>query len=346
MSGPQPRLHLPYSQWPAADQVLWQKGFGEDDPFSRVRLSAASQANCMRSWRRFLGFLNTQEPGGLDLHPGERLTAERVRLFAAQLARTNARNSVASLLQGLHAAARVMMPGRDWGWLKAIKDRVRVSAPAPSRTRPVVTSSQLLELGLQLMNETRPDPTRRIRNSAAIAYRDGLMIALLAFIPLRRKNLAALEIGRHVIRNDKRWFIVVPRAETKTATYIEFEIPDMLVPYLKEYLDVVRPQMLRRASCAAIWVTFRGRPLSYVTICKVFARLSRHLGIRITPHDVRDAAATTWAIMRPEQIGVSRDLLGHAELRTTDRHYNRARGMEASRAYGALITDIRTRKNG
>lgn len=346
MPGPEPHLHLPYSQWPTADRLLWQQGFGADDPFSWARLSAASQARCMWSWRRFLGSLKTEEREALDLHPAERLTAERVRLFTAELARTNAPNSVASLLQGLHAAARVMMPGRDWGWLKAIKDRVRVSAPAPSRTGPVVTSSQLLELGLQLMNETRPDPTRRIRNSAAIAYRDGLMIALLAFIPLRRKNLAALEIGRHIMRDGERWFIIVPRAETKTTRHIEFEIPEMLIPYLKDYLDVIRPQMLRGASCVAIWVTFSGRPLSYVTICKVFARLSRHLGIRITPHDVRDAAATTWANIRPEQIAVSRDLLGHAEMRTIDRHYNRARGVEASRAYGALIADIRRRKHG
>jgi len=267
-----------------------------------------------------------------------------VRVFAAQLAKTNAPNSVASILQALHAGARVMMPDRDWSSLKAIKDRVRASAPAPSRLGPVVTSSQLLELGLKRMDANRPDPARKIGKSAATAYRDGLMIALLAFIPLRRKNLAALEIGRHVIQDDERWFIVVPRTETKTRRHIEFEIPEMLIPYLKEYLESVRPQMLRHGSSTALWVIFQGRPLSYVTISKVFERLSRHLGIRIAPHDVRDAAATTWAIMRPEQIGVSRDLLSHADLRTTDRHYNRARGIEASRAYGCLLADIRRTK--
>ena len=39
MLGPEPRLHLPYSQWPATDRLLWQQGFGEDDPFAQVRLS-------------------------------------------------------------------------------------------------------------------------------------------------------------------------------------------------------------------------------------------------------------------------------------------------------------------
>src|SRR5260221_6587311 len=59
--------------------------------------------------------------------------------------------------------------------------------------------------------------------------------------------------------------------------------------------------------------------------------ITRHtagrLGIHCAPHDVRDAAATTWAIAAPDRIGVSRDLLAHCDLRTTTRHYNRARGI-------------------
>jgi len=65
------------------------------------------------------------------------------------------------------------------------------------------------------------------------------------------------------------------------------------------------------------------------------------LGIRIAPHDVRDAAATTWAIAMPAQIGVARELLAHADLHTTIKHYIRARGIEASRAYAQTIAHRR-----
>ena len=68
------------------------------------------------------------------------------------------------------------------------------------------------------------------------------------------------------------------------------------------------------------------------------------LGIRIAPHDARDAGATTWAIAAPERIGVARDLLGHSDLRTTTRHYNRARGIEASRAHVLVINRLRRKK--
>ena len=58
----------------------------------------------------------------------------------------------------------------------------------------------------------------------------------------------------------------------------------------------------------------------------------------------RDAGATTWAIAAPDQIGVARDLLGHSDLRTTTRHYNRARGIEASRAYALVIKGMRRKR--
>jgi integrase len=88
----------------------------------------------------------------------------------------------------------------------------------------------------------------------------------------------------------------------------------------------------------------QGGRLSYRGLVKIFQRLSKHFGIRIAPHDARDAAATTWAISAPERIGVARDLLAHSDLRTTNRHYNRAKGIEASRAYRQAITEIRRKR--
>jgi hypothetical protein len=61
----------------------------------------------------------------------------------------------------------------------------------------------------------------------------------------------------------------------------------------------------------------------------------------VTPHDARDAAATFWAIVAPGQIGVARDLLAHDRLRTTNKYYNRAKGIEASRLQARLIAKIR-----
>ena len=285
------------------------------------------------------------EPAALELAPTERLTIERVRPFVAHLAETNTPRSVASQVDALYHAARVMMPECDWTWLKTVKARLYAAAPAHAPTGPVITSVQLLDLGQQLMDENKPAPGTPISKDDAVRYRDGLMIALLAFIPIRRKNLAALEIGRHLIREGDGWFVIIPGEETKTGTPIEFPVPELLKPYLAIYLDVVRPQMLRRPACAALWVSSRGGALSYGAIGKISRRHSTsRLGFRITLHDARDAAATTWAISAPDQIGVARDLLAHSDLRTTIKHYNRARGIEASRAYSQVIAEMRRKQ--
>jgi integrase len=171
------------------------------------------------------------------------------------------------------------------------------------------------------------------------------MIATLGYVPLRHRNFAAIEIGRSLLKDAETWSIVIPPEDTKTGTDIEFQVPELLRPYLQTYLTRIRPRLLRRSGCKALWVSYKGGPLSYSAVGPVLTRSTiARLGIGIAPHDARDAAATTWAIAAPEHICLARDLLAHSDLRTTTKHYNRAKGIEASRAYGHLIA--RRRKRG
>jgi integrase/recombinase XerD len=348
MPGRAARLHLPYHQWPAADQNLWMRAVETKDPFDAApgaRLAKASRQHYWFGWRRFLGFLAIEEPEAFDEDPRERLSLDRARRFATHLAKTNTPRSVAGQVNALYKAARIMMPECDWGWLKAVKARLYGAAPATSPGGPIITSVPLLDLGQKLMDESAPKPLARMRMADAVRYRDGLMIAMLAFEPLRRKNLVALEIGRHLIQEGANWFVVIPAEETKTNALIEFAIPELLAPYLANYLDVVRPRMLKRSECNALWISRKGGALSYSAVWFIISRnTAKHLGVRLAPHDVRDAAATTWAIAAPDQIGVVRDLLSHADLRTTIRHYNRAKGIEASRVSAQVIAGIRGKK--
>ena len=62
------------------------------------------------------------------------------------------------------------------------------------------------------------------------------MIALTAFDPFRRKNLATLDLIRHLHFDGEACTIVISKDETKTGIALEFEIPALLLPYLNEYL--------------------------------------------------------------------------------------------------------------
>jgi len=347
MSGPQPRLHLRFADWPETDRRMWDATVDNNDPFADGaggRLKKATLHKYWMGWRRFLGFLSLTAPDALEETPLARLSTERVRRFVEHLRETNTPHSVAIQVDSLYGAARTLMPDKDWVWLRNIKTRLYAVAPRGDRLKPVITSVQLVDLGTELMEESAVSADEPVSMADAIRYRDGLMIALLAQVPLRPKNSVALEIGRDVINEGDNWSIVIPPEDTKTRTYLDFEIPESVRDQFTTYLNLVRPRMLRRPGCRAFWVSPKGGPLSYSAIWPVFARhTTERLGIRITPHDVRDAAATLWAIAAPDQVGISRDLLAHADLRTTEKHYNRARGIEASRLHGRVIAELRRR---
>jgi integrase/recombinase XerD len=335
------KLHLPLDQWPLEDRLLWERATNDSDPFSEAagtRLAVTSKHQYLFAWRRFLGFVVLEDRSALVLRPVDRLTRERVRSFANHLAETNIPRSVAIQIDALYKAARIMLPNEDLSWLKSMKARLHSAAPVQQAGGPIITSLQILQVGLTLMTQNAPTVEGRSNLSSAVRYRDGLLIALLAFAPLRRKNLAALEIGRHLVGGEDERYIIIPALETKTRTPIEFAIPDVLLPYLEVYLAAIRCRLLKDISCKALWVSPRGGALRYGAIGDIVARHTLSvLGLRLTPHDTRDAAATTWALSNPGKIGTAKDLLSHLNEGTMQKHYNRARAVEATRTYAAIV---------
>src|SRR6476660_6438681 len=68
-----------------------------------------------------------------------------------------------------------------------------------------------------------------------------LMVALLAYCPIRLKNFAALEIGRSFVSVDGTWWIVLTAAETKEKREDERPVPDDLTRSIERYLQIYRP---------------------------------------------------------------------------------------------------------
>ena len=56
-------------------------------------------------------------------------------------------------------------------------------------------------------------------------------------------------------------------------------------------------------------------------------------GLRTSPHAFRHAAATTLAVGDPKHVRVAAPLLGHVTFTTTERHYRKARKIEAHRRF-------------
>jgi len=253
-------------------------------------------------------------------------------------------------LQELYEAALVMAPHRDWTWIRRIAATIRARhVPVRDKRAKLIGGEELFELGLHLMNGAPQLSTERLR---ALAFRDGLLISLLALRPaMRRRNIAAVELDRHLSLVGETWIVAFAESETKTGAPLEFPWPQILVPALEHWLEYWRPFLLGRTRCrtdsafTALWISAQGTPMSQEAIygCIVKRTLAA-FGKAINPHLFRDCAATTLAYADPEHVRLAAPLLGHRSFATTERHYLQARMTVASRRLQQGILDLRYRR--
>ncbi len=331
MSGKVLRL----ARWPEADRAAWATALAEGDIFDgrgpAAHWSAGSRRSVVSGYGRWIGYLKAVEPAALALAPAERISRDRIRRYIDHLAAEITPAGVFNYVKHLYDAIRVMVPEPDWRWLKTLVWRLDGRTSRRNKAGRMVTPGQLIRLGIGLMEQAQPEADGL---DAAIAYRDGLVIALLACRPVRRRNLAAMRIGQHLVQSGRRWHIVFRANETKNRQPYEATVPTFLQPFLKCYLAEIRPMFPKAHSHDGLWASAKGGPLSdaalYDQVCK---RTRAAFGRPINLHLFRDIAATEIAYRDPARIGIARDLLGHSDLRAVDRHYNQASQVQAGRAY-------------
>jgi integrase/recombinase XerD len=348
---------LPIEDWPALDRSLWARGVEPRGLFERggrgADWSEHSRRKTAGGYGFFLCWLQAQSAWNPEAGPTDRVTRDRVVAYVAELRRDCAPYTVLCRVQELYDAVRVMAPEADWGWLvqiyRALRAQVRPSRDKLSRLKPI---DELASLGERLMEEAEAAPDWSARRRA-VGYRDGLMIAVLAYRPVRLKNFARMRLGHHLTKIGGRWQILLAAEETKSHVPYEGVFPSALEPGLKRYLEVHRTVLMRgerteadappvSPELDAVWVSQVGTQLEEGAVAR---RIVKHtkaaFGRSVPPHWFRDAAATSIAIDNPRHIGDASLVLGHAGLSTTERHYNNARSLEASRRHAATLAGLR-----
>jgi integrase/recombinase XerD len=344
--------------WPTLDRRAWEAAMDQGD----VLEPGGGGADWAPSSRRKIGngygrWLTWLEVSGLfdpDADPAARVTPDRVRDYVIELKTLNAPYSVLARVQELYQAIRVMAPEQDWAWLRGVENRVRHAAiPVRNKRLRVAPSDTLFAFGIELMT-TAGDPESGSSLKRACQYRDGLAIALLAARPLRRRNFAAIEIGRHLVRQGEAYWLRFEGCETKTGEPIEAPLPHALVPRLEHYLSVHRPFLLARDGRwkrfdrpsgqrkNALWISEHGSAMTEIAIYFRVRRLTKaRFGRVINLHLFRDSAATSTAIEDPEHVHIVRSILGHSTLRSGERYYIHAQSLEASQRYQERILELR-----
>jgi site-specific recombinase XerD len=339
------KLLLPVEQWPTADRRAWERAVARGDLLDEAgpaaRWSEGSKRTVVRGYRRWLGHLTRHDPDALTRDPALRLAPGTVRAYVAALERTMTPAGTYNYVKHLHDAARIMFPALDLAWLREVARQLARLVVRTSKRSRLVSILELQDLADSLMTRADTDPSLD-RRQRAILYRDGLIIAFLAARALRRRTLAAITIDRNLVRLGPGYALMFGAIDMKNRQPFETTVPQDLVPKVERYLAVHRPSILGADCHAGLWASAKGCPMSAEAI---YARVCRHthaaFGRSINPHLFRDCLATDIAIHDPAHVRIAAHMLGHADPRTTDRHYNQARAIEAGRRHQRRLLKLR-----
>jgi integrase/recombinase XerD len=338
--------HLPLGQWRDTDREAFRAAYEPGDVFDETggpgsHLAEGTRRMIQTAYRRWLGFLREFYPDDLLKAPADRITLERVRAFVDHLSRGVRPTTVAHVIDNLCYAARLIAPKSDWRWLGSIKSRLVAQAHPEDRFERLVPPWQILDFGIELMDEARKQPSNGHR-PREIQYRDGLILVLLALWHIRRRSITALTVSRHLEFDAAGVNILLYPEDTKAKRAESLRVPEELLPYLVHYLKQIRPRLLGHSQHDGLWASFKGRPLTGGGIYDmVRSRITARFGKAMGLHDFRRAGPTFLAIDAPEKIGLMPGMLQHASDEVGQRYYNLARSMEASRRFAGHLARAR-----
>jgi site-specific recombinase XerD len=338
-----PRRRLPLEQWPEADRQLWIAAL---QPSARLKrggraghLRPASRETHERHYGNFLGFLDR---GGIlrrDAPAAAHVTPENVEAYLADAKTRLSSTTLVASIWCLRRAARYMVPSLQLEWLTEIAKDLALVAYPRSKSDRWVLPERLIAAGLTLIRETEASKTMT-KVSQAAQVRNGLMLVMEGFHPIRLRNLAQLEIGRSFRKIRDQWWITLSAAETKEKRADERRVDDLLVPLVDRYLEQYRPALVRPGSPpSALWLSSRhGVRLGekYVATLIKASTLST-VGVSVSPHLFRTAVASGAAIYAGDNPHLGSAVLHHADPRQTRKHYNRATSLSAAESFRQIV---------
>ena len=113
-----------------------------------------------------------------------------------------------------------------------------------------------------------------------------------------------------------------------------------LTALIDEYIYDFRPALLRGSNASWLFPGEGGQPKTRLLFGhQITVRIQKTLGLRITPHQFRHAAAAVFLKHRPGDYETVRRLLGHRDIGTTVRFYCGLQTMEATQQFGKLIRE-------
>lgn len=340
------RRCMPLTEWLAPDRTAWERATRAGDPFEGAGPAGhwrpGTRQKVAASYGRWLTFLACRGELEPALGPAGRVTEARLRAYHEELKGQVSPVTVAGRITDLHEALRVMEPGARFPFLTRAMHVLQARAgPARNKRSRYVHPARVFRSALQLLERIEHQPcAREVWRSGR--FRDALMIAMLAAWSVRRRNFCAIVIGKHLLRVGDRYVLRFEAEETKNHRPLEATLSAALTPYIDRYLVVHRPRLLAGRASNRFWISNLGTDMAEISIYfRIREVTRREFGVALNMHAFRDGPPTALATDDPVHVGAAMPILGHADPRIAEKHYNQARAVEAARRYQASLQELR-----
>jgi integrase len=350
----QPARSLKLADWPYFDRILLERALAcgvdllDDERGPATHWSEATRRKRVHGYGAWLAFLLRRGWLAEQVNPRARVTPATLRCYVEELQASGyASLSVWNFVDDLDAMLRAMLPDEDWSLLRRAAARLKARSHRTRSIEPGLPQArELYRSGVEAMREVETG-SGGVPVAEAIAYRDGLAVALLAACPLRRRTFSNLILGQHLVACGDGFTLHLEPRDLKNSTNLKFPLPMELGPWLRRYLEVHRPRLAPSAEVRHLWADIRGTPLVKLAD-RVEQFTAQRFTRRVPMQHFRHAAATGMAMDDPHHVHLVAALLGHSRTGVGERYYNLATALEAGRAYqqGLLALHAKLRADG
>ncbi|MCK4504698.1 MAG: tyrosine recombinase [Candidatus Aegiribacteria sp.] len=146
-----------------------------------------------------------------------------------------------------------------------------------------------------------------------LSVRNRALMELSYGAGLRESELTGITVGRILLEEA----LVRPMGKGSRERIVPIGGP--AVRWLSTYIDTARPVLAHGRSTAVLFLTYRGNPLSRMTVWNIVRKSALCAGIKqkVHPHSLRHSFATH-LLQGGADLRVVQELLGHSDIKTTE----------------------------
>lgn len=346
------------SSWTLAEDLVgrlphaWQPMISEQIEISKSRQrvkgrriwSAAHTKSVLRALIRWSDHCESRD---LVLLPTGTTLDGFGQVVAARTTSRTASDYIGRILSGLTVVApdfdsmACEFVAVDW------KERAVAQGPTTKSGAQLVGASRIYDLGFMTMENARARKVRGLH--AAKEFRNGILLALAAALPQRARALSSLEFGRTLdLLGGPAIHIRIPAhmlklpEDRKAGEPFECTLTsEKLAAALHEYRAGYRP-LFDDGTCLFPSMLARGRAISERQIGLLVGNMTeKAFKVRVSIHRVRDNVATESSELLSGGGRAASALLGHKDLKTTQRYYDHSTGLAAAQEFLQLVESQR-----